>query len=168
MLRDGGTVTVMSVVQAPRDFLEGLATEEWRPFVDDSVVPVTSGRDESEIARYINERGTRLVAPVVAALASRGLAAQTVFVEDDEAADAIVRVAHDIGAHTIVMGATRQLFDESAWSSVSMKVTAASKLPVLLVPAPSKPPQETAEVDEDGFDFTEFTDMGPDTDDAGS
>jgi len=154
MLRDGGTVTVMSVVQAPREFLEDLLTEEWRPFEDDPIAdPQQPGRDEAEIARYISERGNRLVAPVVAALASRGFAANAVFVEADDAAEAIVRVAADVGAGAIVMGATRQLFTESAWTSVSMKVTAESKLPVLLIPAPPKPTNE-AETDYDSGEFT--------------
>ena len=109
-------------------------------------------RDSVEIERYISERGNRLVAPVVAALASRGVEANTVFVEADDAAEAIVRVAEEVSAETIVMGATRQLFAESAWKSVSMKVTAESKLPVLLIPAPAKPSSES----EDDYDVTEF------------
>ncbi len=150
MLSGGGSVTVMSVVPAPRQFLEDLVTEEWRPF-DDGDEPPAATADESEIHRYVQERGNRLVAPVVAALNSRGFEPAVVFVESDDPAEAIVEVAERIGAGAIVMGATRRLFTESAWTSVSMKVTADSKLPVLLIPAPSKPPAE------DEFDYSEFS-----------
>ena len=154
MLRDSGTITVMSVIQAPREFLEDLLTEEWHPFEDDPIAdPQQPDRDESEIERYISERGNRLVAPVVAALTNRGFTANTVFVEATDVAEAIVRVAADVGARAIVMGATRQLFTESAWTSVSMKVTAESKLPVLLIPAPPKPPTEA----KNSHDSCEFT-----------
>lgn len=151
MLRNGGSVTVMSAVQAPREFLEDLVTEEWRPF-DDEAGGTPVPREDGEVSRYVDERGSRLVAPVVAALASRGLDASTVFVESEDAPTAIVKVAEDIGADTIVMGATRQLFAESAWASVSMRVTAESKLPVLLIPAPSRPVSET----DDEYDFAQF------------
>lgn len=150
MLSDGGSVTVMSVVPAPREFLEDLVTEEWRPFDDGDDRPAATP-EEGEIQRYVDERGNRLVAPVVAALASRGFEPAVVFVESDDPAEAIVQVAESIGAGAIVMGATRRLFTESAWTSVSMKVTADSKLPVLLIPAPSKPSGE------DDYDYSEFS-----------
>ena len=143
MLCNGGSVTVMSVVQAPREFLQDLVSEEWRPFEDEEKPDAPVTEDDSEVERYINERGTRLVAPVVAALITRGFDPATVFVEGDEVAAAIVGVADDIGAETIFMGATRQLFTDSAWTSVSMQVAAASKLPVMLIPAPPRQPADT-------------------------
>ena len=150
MVGNDGSVTVMSVIQAPRQFLEDLVTEEWRPFQDDEdSSPTSTADDHSEIDRYITERGSRLVAPVVAALITRGIEPATVFVEADDAAASIVTVAEEIGAQTIVMGATRRLFTESAWTSVSMKVAAESKLPVLLIPAPSKPATEASKEFED-------------------
>lgn len=145
MLGDGGTVTVVSVIQAPREFLEALVTEEWRPF-DAEESPQPPLTDDDEVQRYIDERGTRLVAPVIAALITRGIEPQTAFVEADDAAAAIVEVAERTGADVIIMGATRQLFTESAWTSISMQVTADSKLPVLLIPAPSK---QASEADHD-------------------
>ena len=153
MAGDDGSVTVMSVITAPRDFLEDLVTEPWRPFDDGDSQNGAPPQDNSEIDRYVTERGNRLVAPVIAALASRGFEPETIFVEADDAAIAIVQVADDVNAGAIVMGATRRLFTESAWTSVSMKVTADSRLPVLLIPAPSKPVPGT----DDEFDFREFS-----------
>jgi nucleotide-binding universal stress UspA family protein len=129
---DEAAVTVMSVIEVPRDFLEGIESETWRPFDPDE----SPTSDDAAARRYVEERGRRLVEPVVAALTSRGFTPETVFVEGSDPAAAIVAVASQVGADVIVMGATRKLFTESAWSSVSMKVTAESKTPVLLIPAP--------------------------------
>ena len=40
----------------------------------------------------------------------------------------------DAGAELVIMGATRRLFTEEAWRSVSARVMDKSHLPVLLVP----------------------------------
>jgi len=132
--QDDAGVTVMSVIEVPRDFLEDIETESWRPFDPD----VTPEGDESAIQRYVDERGKRLVEPVVTALSNGGFVVETVFVDASDPATAIVGVASDVGADLIIMGATRRLFTEAAWTSVSMKVTADSKLPVLLIPAPTR------------------------------
>lgn len=131
---DGGPITVMSVIEVPRDFLEGIESESWRPF-DPDVAPTP---DESAVQRYVDERGTRLVEPVAAALRNRGFTVNTSFVEGSDPAQAIVDVATEVSADIIVMGATRKLFTEATWTSVSMKVTADAKLPVLLIPAPAR------------------------------
>ncbi|HDH02976.1 MAG TPA: universal stress protein, partial [Actinobacteria bacterium] len=135
---DGAAVTVMSVIEVPRDFLEGIETESWRPFDPD----VTPAGDESAIQRYVDERGKRLVEPIVTALSNSGFAVETVFVDASDPATAIVDVASAVEADLIIMGATRRLFTEGAWKSVSMKVTADSKLPVLLIPAPARGTKE--------------------------
>jgi len=127
---------VLSVVEVPRDFLEGIESESWRPF-DPDASPQT---DDSAVQRYVEERGKRLVEPVVAALSNQGFDVEPIYVEGSDPAAAIVTVAARVGADIIVMGATRRLFNEATWTSVSMQVTADSKLPVLLIPAPSKEP----------------------------
>ena len=68
---------------------------------------------------------------------SRDVETTTLFVEADDVALAIIDTAERVGADAIVMGATRRLFDEMSWTSVSMTVTARSTLPVLLIPEPS-------------------------------
>jgi nucleotide-binding universal stress UspA family protein len=129
-----GDVTVMSVIEVPRDFLEGIESESWRPFDPDA----TREPNDAAVQRYVEERGTRLVEPVIAALTNRGFRVTTVFVEGSDPSEAIVDVASRVTADVIVMGATRKLFTEATWKSVSMKVTAESKLPVLLIPAPAR------------------------------
>lgn len=148
---EGAAVTVMSVIEVPRDFLEGIESETWRPFDPDDP-PVA---DDDAARRYVEERGSRLVEPVVAALTTRGFTPATVFVEGSDPAEAIVAVASQVGADIIVMGATRRLFTESAWSSVSMKVTAESRTPVLLIPAPARSGEPA---DEEGVPYAATTD----------
>ncbi len=131
-----GSATVMNVTQAPAEFLDELEDGPWQPF------DAPAGRSESDRAareadRYIRERGSKIVAPVVAALKLRDVETATLFVEADDVAQAIIDTAERVGADAIVMGATRRLFDEMSWTSVSMNVTARSKLPVLLIPEPS-------------------------------
>lgn len=134
-----GRVTVMNVTQEPCEFVGELSPDEWRPFDADEAVPPPPPGARSETDRYVQERGTKMVAPVLAALESRRIRPATLFVKGDDVAEAIVAAAERIGADAIVLGATRRLFDESAWTSISMMVTTASRLPVLLIPAPAKP-----------------------------
>lgn len=133
MLVGGDTrVTVMTVVQVPRSFLESLDDDVRRSFLDDSESESSSA--EEKAARYLEERGARAVDPICAALATEGIDADIRFVEGDDPAEAIITTAEDMGAELVVMGATRRLFTEEAWRSVSARVMLNSHLPVLLVP----------------------------------
>lgn len=134
LVRFGGTVSVMTSIGVPRSFLEELATEEWRPFAEEIRPPET----EAAVAKYVEERGRRLVEPLVGALEAAGIAAQPMFIEDDDPARAIVETAAQIEADLIVMGATRPIFDADAWASVSVKVMQQSTTPLLLVPGAAR------------------------------
>ena len=138
-----GRVTVMNVTQAPSGFTDELSTEAWRPFDAGQGAPPPFG-SRGGIDEYVQERGAKMAAPIMAALESRRIQPAAVFVEGDDAAEAIAATAERIGAEAIVMGVTRRLFDESAWTSVSFEVTAASRLPVLLIPAPRGCPDEAS------------------------
>ena len=129
---DEPQVTVMTVVQVPRSFLESLDDEMRRSFLDDS--PDDSEGAKEKAARYLEERGQRAVDPICAALAADGVDCDVRFVEGDDPADAIIETAADVRAEMVVMGATRRLFTEEAWRSVSARVMVNSHLPVLLVP----------------------------------
>ena len=140
-----GRVTVMNVTQAPCEFMGELGPDDWFPFDSDEGEPPPPSRTLSEIDRYVEERGSKMVAPVVAALENRRMEPTTVFVEGDDAAEAIVAAADRLEADIIMLGTTRRLFEESTWTSISMKVAAASRCPVLLIPAPAKPAAPDAE-----------------------
>ena len=72
--------------------------------------------------------------PIRAALAAEGIETDVRFVEGDDPAEAIINTAEQVGAEMVIMGATRRLFTEEAWKSVSARVMVNSRLPVLLVP----------------------------------
>jgi nucleotide-binding universal stress UspA family protein len=136
LLHDDGIVSVVSVIEVPHPFLDTIETEQWHPFGDGANQNLHEASQ-----RYVEERGRRLTEPIVSALAAEDIPAQPLYVEGADVARALVEtaVAHDVDL--IVMGATRPLFDESAWSSVSSKVVQEANLPVLLVPRP-RPPAE--------------------------
>lgn len=122
----------MTVVRVPRSFLESLDDTVRRSFLDDS--PDTGASAEQKAARYLEERGQRAVDPICAALAAEGIDSEVRFVEGDDPADAIIKTAEAVGAELVMLGATRRLFTEEAWRSVSARVMVNSRLPVLLVP----------------------------------
>jgi nucleotide-binding universal stress UspA family protein len=128
---DSSEVTVMTVIRIPRTFLDSLDDDVRRSFLDDSTSDATP---EQKAAIYLEERGRRVVAPIVAALQAEGIEASARFVDGDDPAVAIIATAEDVGAEIVMMGATRRLFTEEAWGSVSARVIDTSHLPVLLVP----------------------------------
>lgn len=132
LVGDEPEVTVMTVVQVPRSFLEALDDDVRQSFLDDS--PNGNGSAEEKAARYLEERGQRAVDPICAALLAEDIKCEIRFVEGDDPAEAIIETAADVGAEMVVMGATRRLFTEEAWRSVSARVMVNSHLPVLLVP----------------------------------
>jgi len=124
-------VTVMTVIRIPRTFLDSLDDDVRRSFLDDST---SDASPEEKAAIYLEERGQKVVAPIVAALQAEGIQASARFVDGDDPAAAIIATAEDVRAEIVMMGATRRLFTEEAWKSVSVRVIDNSHLPVLLVP----------------------------------
>lgn len=131
-LRVEGSVTVMTVIEVPRHFLESMDDDERRSFLDDTAWQ--SETAEMKALGYLEERGRRVVEPVVSAFAARGLDPAVRFVEGNDPVEAIVTTANTVGAQLIVMGATRRLFTEEAWTSVSARVMERTQCPLLLVP----------------------------------
>ena len=134
LIGDAARVTVMTVVRVPRSFLEALDDDMRRSFLDDT--GDDSQLQEQKAALYLEERGQRAVDPICAALAAEGIEYDVRFVEGDDAAEAIISTANSVNAEMVMMGATRKLFTEEAWKSVSARVMVNSHLPVLLLPGP--------------------------------
>jgi len=122
----------MTVIRVPRSFLESLDDDVRRSFLDDN--PDEGTTAEEKAAAYLEERGRRAVDPIRAALSAEDIETDIHFVEGDDPAEAIIQTAQQVGAELVVMGATRRLFTEEAWRSVSARVMVNSHLPVLLVP----------------------------------
>lgn len=132
LIGEESSVSVMTVIQVPRSFLERLDDDMRRSFLDDA--PDQESTAEEKAARYLEERGRRAVDPICAALAAEEIKWDLHFVEGDDPAEAIIQTALNVRAELVVMGATRRLFTEEAWRSVSARVMVNSHLPVLLVP----------------------------------
>ena len=129
---DVGRVTVITVIEVPHSFLDLIRTENWHPLAEDGQ---TWPQDEDAlIARYVDERGRKLTEPVVAALDAEGIQAETAYLEGADPAAVISQAANDLKADVVVLGATRQIFDQSAWESVSARVMIESGRPILVVP----------------------------------
>lgn len=132
LIGDESSVSVMTVIRVPRSFLESLDADVRRSFLDDA--PDENSTEEEKAAAYLEERGQRAVDPICSALAAEDINSDVHFVEGDDPAEAIIQTAESVGAEMVVMGATRRLFTEEAWRSVSARVMVNSHLPVLLVP----------------------------------
>lgn len=137
------TVFVVTVIEVPRTFLDEIRSEEWHPLTDGT--PEWTTEEDRIIARYVGERGARITEPVLAALRNRNIEAETVFLEGEDPAATIISAAEDLDAQLVVLGATKQLFDESHWESVSARVMRDGGRAVLVVPAASR--DDTGEVD---------------------
>lgn len=132
LIGEESSVSVMTVIRVPRSFLESLDDDVRRSFLDDA--PDEGSTAEEKAAAYLEERGRRAVDPICSALAAEDIECDIHFVEGDDPAEAIIQTAQSVHAEMVVMGATRRLFTEEAWRSVSARVMVNSHLPVLLVP----------------------------------
>lgn len=128
-----GRVCVITVIEVPRSFLDEIRSEEWHPISDGTAA--WSTEEDAVIARYVEERGGRLTAPLLAALGNRGVVAEVRYLEGEDPAATIITAAEEMEADLLVMGATKHLFDESSWESVSTRVLRDSRLPVLVIPS---------------------------------
>jgi nucleotide-binding universal stress UspA family protein len=121
LLGQHGRVTVITVIEVPRDFLETM--EGSRPVDSDSAVTA-----------YLEERGRRLVEGVARGLEGARIPYEVVMLEGTDPAATISRAANDLGADIVVLGATRPIFNKDAWESVSARVMLESGKPVLVLP----------------------------------
>lgn len=129
-----GVVMVTTVIEVPRSFLDEIRSKEWYPVAADGTAAWAT-QEDAVIARYVEERGARLTDPLVEALAARGVEARVMFLEGEDPAATIITAAADLQADLVVMGATRALFDETQWESVSARVMREARCPVLVIPA---------------------------------
>jgi len=140
ILPEGGVVSVMTVIEVPRSLLDGLESQSWHPFND---IGERKDQETAHVDRYLEERGRKLIEPVMAALRSRGIEANGIFVEGTDRAVAICETAGQVEADLIVMGTTRRLFGEGTWESISSQVMGRTHLPILLVSGAPRPPEES-------------------------
>lgn len=130
LLGQHGRVTVITVIEVPREFLNDL---------ESSASPRANEALDATADRYLKERGRRLVESVANALEGARIPFDIVYVEGTDPAAKISEAAGDLGADVVVLGATRPIFKQEAWESVSARVMLESGKPVLVVPAPPDP-----------------------------
>ena len=138
LLGESGRVSVTTVIEVPRSFLDQLRDEGWHPLGGRHQSGGLDVEDDAVIARYVGERGRRLTEPVINALRAAGIEAETIFLDGKDPAVSISELAEEIDADVVVLGATRRIFDQSAWESVSARVMIESGRPVLVVPPAQK------------------------------
>lgn len=144
LLGESGRVSVTTVIEAPRSFLAQLRDEGWHPLGGLDAEGATRTEDyDAVVGRYVEERGRRLTEPILNALRAEGIAAEAIYLEGNDPAVSISDLANRIGADVVVLGATRRIFDQAAWESVSARVMIESGKPVLVVPASPKLPAAT-------------------------
>ena len=127
----------MTVIEVPRSFLDEIRSDEWHPLTEGN--PMWSSAEDAVIARYVEERGARSHrAPGVGARRLRRRD-QRGYVEGEDPAATILDAAERLSADVIVVSATKPLFDESQWESVSARVIREARRPVLVVPTRGNP-----------------------------
>lgn len=134
---------VVTVIEVPRSFLDEIRSTEWHPLTE---AADWGTHEDATIARYVEERGKRLTDPLQAALASLGIDATISYLEGEDTATTIVEAADKLGSDVIILGATKPIFDESSWESVSMRVVQDGTRPVVIVPATPRQPEDEDEV----------------------
>lgn len=127
LLGQHGRVTLITVIEVPRAFLEELHAAEDRP---------SDSSGERTVSSYLEERGRKTVEPVRIALDTARIPTDVRFLEGSDAAKAISTAAAEIGADLVIVGATRPIFNREAWESVSARVMLESGCPVLVIPSP--------------------------------
>ncbi len=133
-----GSVTVTTVVEVPRSFLEDLDADNWHPLHD------SNNREpaESVVDAYLKERGHRITDPLRHALEGARIPCDVRVLEGADPAAEISKAADELGADVVILGATKQIFDRDAWESVSARVMIESGRPVLVVPEARKPSED--------------------------
>jgi nucleotide-binding universal stress UspA family protein len=136
-----GSVTITTVVEVPRSFLEDIDAEDWHPLHDEP----SRGKADSVVDSYLQERGQRVIDPLRQALEGARIPCEVRILEGDDAATEISRAANDIAADVVILGATKQIFNRDAWESVSARVMIESGRPVLVVPEAQKTLDDNAD-----------------------
>jgi nucleotide-binding universal stress UspA family protein len=140
LMGDEARVSVTTVIEVPRSFLRQLRAEGWHPLGAVNSEDGLETDEDAVMGRYVEERGRRLTEPIVNALRAAGIEAEAIYLEGDDPAVKISELANKIDADLVILGATRQIFDQAAWESVSARVMIESGRPVLVVPLPRKDP----------------------------
>ena len=133
LLGGAGQVTVTTIIEVPRSFLEDLRSDGWHPLDDAGAAPWQTEED-ALIARYVAERGKKITDPIVSALLGAEIETDARYLEGEDPAHTISVLAGELDVDLVILGTTRQIFEETAWESVSARVMTESGRAVLVIP----------------------------------
>ncbi len=142
-----GLVTLTTVVEVPRSFLEEINQADWHPLRDEQGVSNPSSAD-AVVSQYLAERAHRLTEPIRVALERAKIPCEILVLEGTDAAAEISRTASNLDVDVVILGATKQIFDRDAWESVSSRVMLESGKAVLVVPEARKDVDDIEIIDE--------------------
>jgi nucleotide-binding universal stress UspA family protein len=139
-----GSVTITTVVEVPRSFLEEINADDWHPMreVDDQE------SNDTVVTQYLEERAHRLTEPIRLALEQARIPVNVLVLEGGDAAAAISKAAADLGVDVVIVGATKQIFERGSWESVSSRIMLESGKAVLVVPEVRKDADDQETVEE--------------------
>jgi nucleotide-binding universal stress UspA family protein len=143
----GGSVGVLTVVEVPRGIIAAMreAADEGDGAVARQVnvghSHLTAGDaepthwigDDAAIERYVAARTTEATADLMDALAARGVAADLVVLESENAAATIIEALEEMGADVLIIGTHGLGRFEGLLGSISTKLARRAGCSVLLV-----------------------------------
>jgi len=144
---DDGRVTVLTVVEVPRTFLNDIR-DHWGPGEGASVVadytfvetpvarqdgPTGWPGDAAMIDRYLRDKLRRNTGPLVDALAQRGIDVEARVIESENVTSAIMKEIVELDADVVVIGSHGEGLFQGLLGSTGTKIVRRSPRPVLLI-----------------------------------
>ena len=142
-----GRVTVLTVVEVPRTFLNDIR-DHWGPGDGESVVadytfvetpvarsdgPTGWPGDDAMIERYLTDKLRRNTGPLVDALEQRGIEAGTLVIESENVTASIIGQVVALDADVVVIGSHGKGLFQGVLGSTGTKIVRRSPRPVLLI-----------------------------------
>ena len=142
-----GRVTVLTVVEVPRTFLNDIR-DHWGPgdgasvvadytFVETPVArqdgPTGWPGDAAMIDRYLRDKLRKNTGPLVDALTQRGIDVDARVIESENVTPAIMKQVIDLDADVVVIGSHGQGLFQGLLGSTGTKIVRRSPRPVLLI-----------------------------------
>jgi len=143
----GGRVTVLTVVEVPRAFLDDMRADWGAPqgsgrLVDDAYVvtpavpreaPQGWPGDDALIDRYLNDKKVQYTAPIVDILRNSDIHADARVVESENVSLTIINQCAELGADVVIIGTHGRGLVQGLLGSNGTKIVRRSPIPVLLI-----------------------------------
>lgn len=142
-----GRVTVLTVVEVPRAFLQDMRGQWGAPegagviaddeFVATPAVPREAPRgwpgDDAMIKRYLSDKLEQHTAPIIASLRNIGIEAEGSVVESENVPSTILDQVEALGADAVIIGSHGQGLFQGLLGSTGTRIVRRCSRPVLLI-----------------------------------